>query len=269
MLKSYDGRVFYREWTCVGPKAVIILVHGMGGYSGRFFEFGPILAKSGFQVYAIEQKGHGESPSIKGHVANFKLYTADLKALVNHAAQQNPGKKIFVFGESMGGLITLDFSIHHQNLISGIILVSPLVKDILPMPLKKKAEILKAAIFDPMAFFPAGFIAEIFTRDPVMAKRINADELEVRNFTAKFFLSILKAMAYVNWKPAALKMPVLMLLSGKDTMVSAEAAASYFKKIRSKDKELKWYPEMFHALYVDKDRERVFKDIIDWMNKRI
>lgn len=269
MLKSYDGRVFYREWTCVGPKAVIILVHGMGGYSGRFFEFGPILAKSGFQVYAIEQKGHGESPSIKGHVVNFKLYTSDLKALVKHAAQQHPGKKIFVFGESMGGLITLDFSIHDQNLINGIILVSPLVKDILPMPLKKKAEILKAAIFDPMGFFPAGFNAEMFTRDPVMAKRINSDELEVRNFTAKFFLSILKAMTFINLKPGTLKLPVLMLLSGKDTMVSAEAAEKYFKKIRSKDKELKWYPEMYHALYIDKDREIVYKDILDWMNRRI
>ena len=143
MLKSFDGRVFYREWTCVSPKAVIIFVHGMGGYSGRFFEMGPYFAKAGFQIFAIEQKGHGESPSIKGHISNFKLYSSDLKSLVEHARAQFPGRKIFVFGESMGGLITLDFCIHFQDLIDGIILVSPAVKDKLPMSLKKKAEILK------------------------------------------------------------------------------------------------------------------------------
>jgi len=269
MLKSFDGRVFYREWNCVDPKAVIILVHGMGGYSGRFFEFGPYLAKAGFQIYAIEQKGHGESPSIKGHVSNFKLYTSDLKSLVEHARSQHRGKKIFIFGESMGGLITLDFSIHCQKLIDGIILVSPAVKDKLPMSVKKRAEILRAAIFEPLGFFPAGFNAEVFTRDPVMAKRINIDELEVRNFSARFFLSILKAMIYVNMMPKAIKLPVLMLLAGQDKMVSAEAAEKYFKKISSKDKELKWYPEMYHALYVDKDREKVFKDMINWINKRI
>jgi len=268
MLKSQDGIVFYREWNCPQPKAVIILVHGLGGYSGRFFEFGPYLAKSGLQVYAIELKGFGESPSIKGHINNFQAYTKELLSLVGTARKLSPGKKIFVFGESMGGLITLDFSIHHQNMIDGIILISPAVKDKMPYTLKQRADIFRAALFDPMGFFPAGFNAEMFTRDPVMAKRINNDPLEVRMLTAKFFLSILKAMIFVNSKPRAIKLPILMLLAGKDKMISAEAADAYFKKMSSKDKEVKWYPEMYHALYVDKDREVVFKDIVSWINKR-
>jgi lysophospholipase len=268
MLKSQDGIVFYREWNCPSPKTVVILVHGLGGYSGRFFEFGPYLAKHGMQVYAIELKGFGESPSVKGHIDNFRTYTDELKSLVGTAKKLHPGKKIFMFGESMGGLITLDFLIHHQNMIDGAILMSPAVKDKLPMPFLKKLEVLRAAIFDPMAFFPAGFSAETFTRDKVMAKRINNDPLEVRLFTAKFFLSILKAMMFVNIWPRAIKLPVLLLLAGNDSMISAEAAETYFKKIRSKDKELKWYPEMYHALYVDKDREPVFKDIVSWIDKR-
>jgi alpha-beta hydrolase superfamily lysophospholipase len=120
-----------------------------------------------------------------------------------------------------------------------------------------------------MAFFPAGFNAEMFTRDPVMAKRINNDPLEVRMLTAKFFMSILKAIIFVNMKPRAIKLPVLMLLAGQDKMISAEAAEAYFRKMSSKDKEVKWYPQMYHALYVDKDRENVFKDIASWVNKHL
>jgi lysophospholipase len=269
MLKSRDGDVLYREWNCPTPKAVIILVHGLGGYSGRFFEFGPYLAKSGFQVYAIELKGFGETSSAKGHIDNFKIYAEQLESLVGTAKQLNPGKKIFMFGESMGGLITLDFSIHHQKMLNGIILMSPAVKDKMPYTTKQKIEIFKAAMFDPMKYFPAGFSAELFTRDPVMAKRINNDPLEVRNMTAKFFLSILKAIMFVNLHPRRIKLSVLMLLAGHDKMISAEAAEKYFKKMRSKDKTLKWYPEMYHALYTDKDREQVFKDMVAWINNRI
>jgi alpha-beta hydrolase superfamily lysophospholipase len=269
MLKSQDGKVFYREWTTVSPKAIIILVHGMGGYSGRFFEMGPYLAKSGFQIYAIEQKGHGESPSIKGHINNFKLYTADLRSLVLLARSQDPGKKIFIFGESMGGLITLDFSIHYQKMVNGIILVSPAVKDKLPMTLGKKVNIFFSSIFKPMTYFGSDFDAAMFTRDTVMAKRIDNDPLEVRSFTAKFYQAILRSMIYVNLMARRIKLPILMLLAGKDTMVSAEAGEQYFKKIRSKDKELKWYPDMFHALYVDKDRETVFKDIVNWLTNHL
>jgi alpha-beta hydrolase superfamily lysophospholipase len=271
MLKSQDGIVFYREWNCPSTslRAVIILVHGLGGYSGRFFEFGPYLAKNGLQVYAIELKGFGESPSIKGHINNFQVYTKELKALVETAKKLHAGKKIFMFGESMGGLIAIDFSIHHQDMIDGMILISPAVKDKMPYTLKQRAEILRAALFDPLAFFPSGFTASIFTRDPVMAKRIDNDPLEVRNLTAKFFLSILKTMLFVNTRPRAIKLPVLMLLAGKDAMISAEAAQAYFNKLSSKDKELKWYNDMYHALYADKDRENVFKDILSWVNKHL
>lgn len=267
MLKSLNG-VQYREWTCMSPKAVIILVHGMGGYSGRFFEMGPCLAKSGFQVYAIEQQGHGESPTVKGHVDNFKLYTRDLKSLVNIARSANAGKKIFVFGESMGGLITLDFAIHHQKLIDGIILMSPAVKDKLPMTISKKLDIFFSSIFNPLKYFSAQFDAGMFTRDKVMAKRINSDPLELRAFTAKFYQAILKAMIFVNMMPWRIRLPVFEILGGNDLMVDAKAGEKFFKKIASKDKTLKWYPQMYHALYVDKDREQVFRDMVEWLNKR-
>ncbi len=268
MLKSPDGKVFYREWNCVSPKAVVILVHGMGGYSCRFFEMGPYLARSGFQIYAVEQKGHGESPSIKGHISNFKLYTEDLRSLVNFARSQNPGKKVFVFGESMGGLITLDFAIHDQKLIDGIILMSPAVKDKLPMTPLKKIDIFFSSIFKPMKYYDAQFDAGMFTRDKVVAKRINGDPLELRAFTAKFYQAILKTMIYVNMMPRQVRLPVLMILAGNDLMVDAKAGEKYFGKIASKDKTLKWYPEMYHALYVDKDREQVFIDMVEWLNKR-
>ena len=269
VLKSHDGRVFYREWFCDNPKAVVILIHGLGGYSGRFFELGPTLTKNGFKPYAIELKGFGESSAIKGHIETFKIYTSELKSLVEFAKETNPGKKVFMFGESMGGLITLDFCIHHQNMIDGIILVSPALKDKLPINIGNRIRIFLSSIFSPLRYFGAQFNASMFTRDPVMTKRIDNDPLEVRNLTAKFFLSILKTLIYVNMNAKKIKLPILTLLAGRDTMVSAEAAEAYFKKISSEDKELKWYPEMYHALYVDKDRENVFRDIVEWMNKNI
>ena len=269
MLKSPDGKLFYREWTCVSPKAVLLLVHGMGGYSGRFFEMGPYFAKAGFQVYAIEQQGHGEHPTPRGHISNFKLYTADLRSMVSFAKSKNPGKKVFIFGESMGGLITLDFTIHQQKMIDGVILMSPALKDKLGMSLGKKASIFYSSIFDPMRLYGSDFDAGMFTRDKVMAKRIDSDPLEVRKFTAKFYLAILKAMTYVGMRPRRIKIPVLMILGGKDLMIDAVTGGKYFGRIGAKVKTLKWYPEMYHALYVDKDRDKVFREMAEWLNERL
>jgi alpha-beta hydrolase superfamily lysophospholipase len=269
MLKTSDGGVLYRDWTSVSPRAIVIFVHGMGGYSGRFFEMGPYFAKAGFQVYAIEQRGHGENPTPKGHIDNFKLYTSDLKSLVTFAKSKNPGKKLFIFGESMGGLITLDFTLHNQKLIEGIILMSPALKEKLPMSPAKRLSIFFSSIFKPMTYYGSEFDAGMFTRDKVMAKRIDADTLEVRKFTAKFYSAIIKSMIYVGMRARRIKLPVLMILGGKDLMIDAVTGGKYFGKIGSKVKTLKWYPEMYHALYVDKDRENVFKDMVDWINMRL
>ena len=35
------------------------------------------------------------------------------------------------------------------------------------------------------------------------------------------------------------------------------------------DKQLIEYPEMFHALSIDLDREKVFADILNWVERRI
>ena len=96
MLKSHDGKAFYRQWDCKNPRASIILIHGLGGYSGRFFELGTFLAEKGLEPYAIELKGFGESSGIKGHIKNFKIYTRDLKSLVDFIQIKDPNKKIFI-----------------------------------------------------------------------------------------------------------------------------------------------------------------------------
>ena len=120
-----------------------------------------------------------------------------------------------------------------------------------------------------MKYFSAQFDAGMFTRDKVMAKRINSDPLELRAFTAKFYQSILKAMIFVGMMPWRIRLPVFEILGGNDLMVDAKAGEKYFRKIRSRDKTLKWYPEMYHALYVDKDREQVFRDIVDWVGEKL
>jgi len=268
-LRSMDGRVFYREWACNDPKGIIILVHGLGGYSGRFTEMGGYLCQRGLKVYAIELKGFGESPAIKGHVSDFDVYSRELKLLVEQAKSENPHKKIFMFGESLGGLITLNFGLKYQDMLTGMILVSPAIKDKLSVSLLKRAKIMLAAIRAPLQHFDISFDAAVFTRDPNMIKKINEDPLEVRSFSARFLLASLMTLINVNLNAKKFNIPTLMLLAGRDKMISAEAAAAYFKKMSSKDKELKWYPEMYHALYVDRDREKVFEDIVNWISKRV
>ncbi len=269
MLKSIEDKVYYRDWSCNDPNAAIILIHGLGGHSERFFELGPYLSEAGIKPYAIELNGFGDSPSIKGHIGNFKIFTDELLALIHHVKKENPGKRVFLLGESLGAGISLDFCLGNQEQIDGIILISPSLKNKAHLSLLRKMSLAYNAIFNPLNYHYAFFEAKLFTRDKEIARKIESDPLELRSFSAMTFIQISLMMFLIGIQAKKITLPVLMLLAGQDKMISVEKAASYFTKIASKDKAIKIYPEMFHALYLDIGREKVFSDIADWLKKHL
>ena len=63
--------------------------------------------------------------------------------------------------------------------------------------------------------------------------------------------------------------PALFLIPGIDHLVDESGARKIFAKLAAADKTLIEYPEMYHALSIDLDRENVFRDILDWAAKRV
>lgn len=268
MLKSLNGKIFYREFECASPAAVMVLLHGLGGHSGRFSELGGYLSKSGIKTYAMDLNGFGQMTAMRGHIRNFNVFYPEVASLIEFAKKQFPGKKIFLLGECLGGLIALNFCIGHQSDIDGLILLSPLIAEKFAIPTRSKIEIAYNSVFNPMNYHYAFFEAKLFTRDPDMARKIDSDPLEIRSFSARTFPSILRAMRRARANADKIRLPMLMLLAGEDKMVPVKAASSYFERIPSPDKTLKLYPQMYHAMYLDLNREVVFKDIADWLKAR-
>jgi alpha-beta hydrolase superfamily lysophospholipase len=59
-----------------------------------------------------------------------------------------------------------------------------------------------------------------------------------------------------------------MLCSGNDMLVDTKHSMKLFTKIKTQ-KELKVYERFFHALTIEDGREEVFRDILEWVGKRI
>ncbi|MBA3290388.1 MAG: alpha/beta fold hydrolase, partial [Actinobacteria bacterium] len=49
-----------RRWTGRGGRAV--LVHGVTAWSATWWRIGPALAERGWDVTAVDLRGHGDSP---------------------------------------------------------------------------------------------------------------------------------------------------------------------------------------------------------------
>jgi alpha-beta hydrolase superfamily lysophospholipase len=108
------------------PKALVQLAHGMAEHKGRYLPFMSYLADQGYAVLINDHRGHGESMRNPGDLGFF--YAGGAKALVSDLHQLTlwfrdrfPGRKLFLFGHSMGSLAVRVYRQHYDGDIDGLV----------------------------------------------------------------------------------------------------------------------------------------------------
>jgi len=97
------------------PKAIVQIFHGMGEHKNRYIPFMKYLAENGYAVYAHDHRKHGESVANEddyGIFVNTDTWDNvldDCYFVSRRIMKDLPGKKIIVFGHSMGSIIARGF----------------------------------------------------------------------------------------------------------------------------------------------------------------
>jgi len=124
-----DGAaIFVRRWIVASPKAVLHIIHGMGEHSLRYTRLARRLGEAGIEVWAADQRGHGETVNgkkndpgkggILGHCADgdgFSRVCADIDILNRAIQTECPGIPLFLLGHSWGSFITQRYIENFEN----------------------------------------------------------------------------------------------------------------------------------------------------------
>jgi 2-(acetamidomethylene)succinate hydrolase len=108
-------KVHYYEWP--GPGSNLVLLHPSSGY-GRMWEWTANALGSRFHVYALDQRGHGDSGRPDGDYS-AEEYAGDLLLFFEAVGID----KAIVAGQSLGGRVGQVFAAIHPERIQGLGLV--------------------------------------------------------------------------------------------------------------------------------------------------
>jgi alpha-beta hydrolase superfamily lysophospholipase len=261
--------IIYRSWQAPQAQAALLLVHGLGAHSGRWSSFAEFSSSRNLSAYALELKGFGSTPDLSGHIESFDIYFKDILALRKIIEKENPGKKIFLAGESFGGLLSFSAVLKDQKSFDGLILFSPAFSIKMQVSLWSYLQVAMHLFINPKKQFKAHISSSMCTRDPEYQKQIDSDTLESRTVSAKFMANYFLAENEARKFRSKWSMPVLFLVAGEDKVVNPQETKRIFRWLDAKDKELIKYPEMSHALSIDLGREQVFADILKWLKNRL
>lgn len=269
-LKTENGlSLFYRRWPGEAKRPVLLFVHGMNEHSGRYTNPVEYFRRLGYTIYAYDQRGHGKSGGPRAHADRFARLLGDLDHVLRFIRDKEGSKPLFIVGHSFGGQVVLNYAIRHPDGIAGIITSSANIKLAMPIPTLKKKLGLLASHFVPQLPVPSGLKAEHLSHDQKVVDDYLSDPLCGTLISVRLASEMLANQEMLPILSKDFRLPCLLMHAEDDKICDPEGTKEFYRNCASQDKTLKTYPGFYHELFNEVDKERVFKDIKDWLNKHV
>jgi len=262
-------KIYYQAWTAPGkPKAILVLVHGIGEHSGRHAQVADYFARMKYAFWACDLRGHGKSGGKRGHVDSFDDYLADIDDLIRIAKDRHPSTKTFLMGLSLGGLIAAYYAEKHPGELAGLILSAPALAEKMKVSPAKVmiAKTLSGVI--PSFSTSTGLDPNLLSHDREVVRKYVEDPLVHKVATARWFTEYRRAQYETMRAADKLTLPCLVLQGGADGIVDAPMTTDFFKRIASSDKTLKVYEGFYHEVLNEPGKVGVLGDIGTWLSAR-
>ncbi|MBS3752996.1 MAG: lysophospholipase [Anaerolineales bacterium] len=268
----HGKEIFYQAWTPrESPRGILLIVHGLKEHSGRFVNLVDYFIPAGFAIYGFDLPGHGRSAGTRTYIQKFQEYVDVLQNFSQKVQDRHPLTPVFLYGHSLGTLISLALLLEDQTNYRGAILSGPLFtipEDTSPL-LISLGKIL-STLLPKLRVLPID--VEAISRDPNVIKEYREDPLVFQgNTTARLGAEMMKAIQEVQDRAHEIKLPILILQGGLDRIVDPLAAESLYQTVSSADKTLNVYEGYFHELHNEPhhDRVKVFQDIMIWLDRQL
>lgn len=258
--------IYYQVWLPDGePKAVLLIVHGLGEHSGRYGNVVHHFVPLGYAAYGLDHLGHGRSAGRREYVERIEDYTATLKTYCDMIRGWQPGKPIFLVGHSMGGLIGSLYLLDHQADLAGAVISAPAVK--VPVSISPLTVAMGKVLSTVSPTFGVlGLELAGLSRDPAVVQAYVSDPLVYTGkTTARLSAEMLRGMKRVEGEAAAITLPILLLQGSADRLVDPGGAPMLHEKVRSADKTLKVYDGFYHEVFNEPERAEVLHDVEVWL----
>jgi alpha-beta hydrolase superfamily lysophospholipase len=267
-LTAKDGHsLFSRIWATPDSKAVIALIHGFGEHSGRYTHVADFFNKNGYSVFALDNRGHGQSGGKRGHAPTYDSYMDDIEVFLNHVATQSAGKPVFLYGHSMGGNLVLNYVIRRQPALKGVIATGPWVQLAFePKPILVTIGKLMRSIF-PSFSQDSGLNQTHISKDTAVVEAYKNDPLVHGKITASASLSLLEAGEFLNNYTGEMPISMLIMHGDEDLLTSQPASEAFAKRVSGPVTYKKW-EGMYHEIHNEPQQLEVFNYTLGWLERQ-
>jgi alpha-beta hydrolase superfamily lysophospholipase len=248
-------------------RAIMIFVHGLGEHLQRYNYWADLLSRKGIGFTGVDLPGHGRSDGIRGNIKSYAVTDEMIDILLDSTGKTFPGIPVFLYGQSLGGGIVLDYLLRKRPEVKGAVLSSPWLK------LSFQPHKFKILIASVMKYIIPGFIQQAslvidhISHDREVINKYNADPLVHDKISVSLFHSAMSAASNSLAHASELKTPLLIMHGSDDMICSPEGSREFASKTGMA--ELKIWEGGYHELHNEPFKQDVLEFMINWINTKI
>lgn len=218
-LQGIDGERHLANWGGDEVDRVVVVCHSLREHVGMYESLAEALVRSGAQVYALDQSGHGRSEGSPGLLDDLEAAVDDQRLVLHLARARHPEVPLVVLGHGTGATLAVRLAQHLQTNLAALVLAAPLLGTVPGPPTA-----------DPR-LDTEPFPARDLSRDPAVGGRFLTDPLvwhgELPLRTAVALHEGLQAIG----RGPRLRLPVLRLHGDADTIVPPELSTAAIRRL--------------------------------------
>jgi len=266
--QSQDGLALHAcMFVPENPKALIVLIHGMGEHFGRYAHVAEFFTQNGFAVAGIDLRGHGKSEGKRGHTPSYDLLMEDIELFVNKLKTSYLEVPLVLYGHSMGGNLALNALIRKKLPLKAAVISAPYLKLAFEPPKWKTVLGKLSAKWLPELTQPTGLNTKSLSRDEAVIQAYEKDPLVHDKITSSFFVNVHFAGPYAIEHAAKIGLPFLLMHGTKDQLTSHHATQQLHELTHERS-ELKLWEGFFHELHNEPEQQEVLNFVLEWLNSK-
>jgi acylglycerol lipase len=265
-----DGRrLAVRLWDGIEPpRARVVFLHGITSHGGWYTRSCEQLNRSGFEVHFLDRRGSGLNSQ---HAGDVDRHTTWLKDVTTYLELLGSDRPVVLCGISWGGKLAAAVARYQPGLLRGLALITPgLYSHFEPNVVQRLA--LRIPVRQRMQSRHLEIPIQrglLYTDTPKWRDYIDRDPLSLREVTYRFAQADNWLARYAKQAARYIHTPTLMMLSGRDRIVTNSRCRRYWSRVGAKHKTLIEYPNAVHTLEFETEPERYFADLADWIGRVI
>ncbi|WIK64562.1 alpha/beta hydrolase [Gleimia hominis] len=251
------------------PRATVLVAHGYAEHYGRYHALTKALQNAGYDVYGYDHPGHGRTggPRARVDVGHLIRVHQDVRRQV---LREMRTRKLFLFGHSMGGLVTAASALLRPRGVAGVCLSGPAFETA-PVP--------------TWAFAPLGILARVLPGLPLIsleASAVSRDRAVVADYERDPLnyhgrVPALTAITMVRNGYQALRraqqwsLPLLVFQGTADKLVNPRATERFARSATRGSADVTYVPvrDAYHEVFNEPQAPELRAQLIAWLNERI